>query len=139
YTTNMGGKDMRSVIICVVILSLFVEQIQVEAKSCCKNTIARNCYNVCRLTGPRKTCASICGCKIISGKKCPSDYPKFNLLPNPDEANAIEYCKLGCTSFVCDNINTVVESEELNDVMERCNNACYDLCTKDADITIVGA
>nr|C0HJI0.1 RecName: Full=Thionin NsW2 [Nigella sativa] len=34
-------------------------------KSCCKNTLGRNCYNTCRfIKKPRKTCAGLCGCKI---------------------------------------------------------------------------
>nr|P07504.1 RecName: Full=Thionin [Pyrularia pubera] len=47
-------------------------------KSCCRNTWARNCYNVCRLPGTisREICAKKCDCKIISGTTCPSDYPK---------------------------------------------------------------
>nr|prf leaf specific thionin [Hordeum vulgare subsp. vulgare] len=46
-------------------------------KSCCKDTLARNCYNTCRFAGgSRPVCAGACRCKIISGPKCPSDYPK---------------------------------------------------------------
>ena len=76
------SKGIKSVVICVLILGLVLEQVQVEAKSCCKTTTARNCYNVCRFAcGSRSLCASTCGCKIIGGSKCPSDYPKLHLLP----------------------------------------------------------
>lgn len=78
---DMASKGVKSVIMCVLIMGLILEQVQVEGKSCCKSTLARNCYNVCRLKGSQKTCASLCGCKIITGNTCPSDYPKLNLLP----------------------------------------------------------
>jgi hypothetical protein len=77
-----SSKALKSAILCVLILGLILEQVQVEGKSCCKSTTARNCYNICRLRGPRPVCARVCGCKIISGTRCPRDYPKLDLLPN---------------------------------------------------------
>ncbi|OEL25787.1 hypothetical protein BAE44_0013194 [Dichanthelium oligosanthes] len=72
----MGSLSVKSVILCVLILGLILDEVQVEGKSCCKSTIARNCYNVCRLRDLQPVCAQVCGCKIISGNECPSDYPK---------------------------------------------------------------
>nr|P59358.1 RecName: Full=Ligatoxin-B [Phoradendron liga] len=44
-------------------------------KSCCPSTTARNIYNTCRLTGAsRSVCASLSGCKIISGSTCDSGW-----------------------------------------------------------------
>nr|CAA57351.1 Thionin class 1 [Tulipa gesneriana] len=103
----------------VVILGLVVAQTQVEAKSCCRNTTARNCYNVCRLPGtPRPVCAATCDCKIISSGKCPPGYEK-----------------LGCASSTCSTIDVVDEAldvakEVMKEAVERCNNACSEVCTK---------
>ncbi|KAF8772391.1 hypothetical protein HU200_005794 [Digitaria exilis] len=102
----MGSKGLKSVIMCILILGLILEQVQVEGKSCCKSTLGRNCYNACRLRGSEIFCATLCGCKIIKGNTCPRDFPKLNLLPNSgDEPDAVQYCNLGCTSSVCDNLN----------------------------------
>lgn len=128
----MGSKAIKSIIICVLILGIFLE---VEGKSCCKTTLARNCYNVCRRIRrlPRLVCAKLCRCKIINGNTCPSDFPKLNFIPNSGkveayyfhlpyvlfftnmnlftyklinclagEPDAIEYCNLGCVSSMCD-------------------------------------
>ncbi|KAI3962255.1 hypothetical protein MKW92_015853, partial [Papaver armeniacum] len=74
---------LSAVMVGVLLMGLFLAQTPVEAKSCCKNTAARNCYNTCRLTGaPRPVCAAGCNCKIISGTKCPKDYPRLNSLLN---------------------------------------------------------
>ncbi|KAF5206975.1 Thionin [Thalictrum thalictroides] len=79
----MEGKGVRApftaVIMGVLILGLIVAQI--EAKSCCRNTLARNCYNACRLPGtPRPTCATLCDCIHITGNTCPGTHPKSNML-----------------------------------------------------------
>nr|CAA57352.1 Thionin class 1 [Tulipa gesneriana] len=96
----------------VVILGLVVAQTQVEAKSCCRNTTARNCYNVCRLPGtPRPVCAATCDCKIISSGKCPPGYEKLGFSDVADEA-------------------LDVAEEVMKEAVERCNNACSEVCTK---------
>ncbi|CAL5080733.1 unnamed protein product [Urochloa decumbens] len=98
----MGSKGLNCVLLCVLMLGLVLEQARVEGKSCCKTTTARNCYNVCRLAGrAQQTCASLCGCKIISGSKCPPDFPKLNFLPSYGEkvkAN-VERCGYACDRF----------------------------------------
>lgn len=131
----MGSKGLKSIIMCVLILGLTLEQVQVEGKSCCKSMLGRGCYNVCRLNGTDQTyCAKLCGCKLINGNRCPSGFPKLNLLPDSGkekthyfhavslflvdkklstyniylfagEPDVVEYCNLGCTSSVCDNMN----------------------------------
>nr|prf avenothionin beta [Avena sativa] len=45
-------------------------------KSCCKNTLGRNCYNLCRARGAPKLCSTVCRCKLTSGLSCPKDFPK---------------------------------------------------------------
>ncbi|KAF4386248.1 hypothetical protein G4B88_003465 [Cannabis sativa] len=56
-------------------VSLVLGQIQVEAKTCCPTTAALNFYNACRILGSsKKTCASLGGCKIISGNTCSKNY-----------------------------------------------------------------
>ncbi|KAF4358599.1 thionin-like [Cannabis sativa] len=115
----MEGKTM--VIVSVLLVSLVLGQIQVEAKSCCPTTTARNIYNACRLTGDsRKFCASISGCKIISGNTCPDPYVN-------------EYCKLGCTSSLCDPLTTLQDSdasEVVKEAVEKCTKACFAIYTK---------
>ncbi|RLM66626.1 hypothetical protein C2845_PM16G08330 [Panicum miliaceum] len=135
----MGSKGLKSVIICVLILAGII--LEVEGKSCCKSTLARNCYNVCRLRGARSVCATTCGCKIIKGTKCPPGYPKLNLVPNSGEPDAIEYCNLGCVSSMCNTMNNAPEfvGEEIKIDMERCSDACDRFCNGDARIASVAA
>ncbi|RLM75599.1 thionin [Panicum miliaceum] len=135
----MGSKGLKSVIMCVLILGIILE---VEGKSCCKSTLARNCYNACRLRFPRPVCATTCGCKIIKGNKCPPGYPKLNLLPNSaGEPDAIEYCNLGCVSSMCDTMNNAPEfvSEEMKIDMEQCSDTCDRFCNGNARIASVAA
>ncbi|KAG2572275.1 leaf-specific thionin DB4-like isoform X2 [Panicum virgatum] len=136
----MGSKGLQSVIMCVLILGIILE---VEGKSCCKTTLARICYNVCRRRFPPPVCALGCRCKIVKGNKCPPGYPKLNLLPNSGEpADAISsYCNLGCVSSMCDNISNAPEfvGEETNIDMERCSDACDRICNGDASIASVAA
>ncbi|CAL5016853.1 unnamed protein product [Urochloa decumbens] len=166
----MGSKGLMSAIMCVLILGLILEQVQVEGKSCCKSTTARNCYNICRLKGSPPLCAAVCDCIIIKkDKKCPKDYPKLDLRPNDSgEPDAIEYCNLGCTSSVCDYMNTgkfiyrlisvvcrktkniylnpsctILASGLVGEVMkidmESCSDACKRFCSGDAHFASVDA
>ncbi|EOA24931.1 hypothetical protein CARUB_v10018222mg [Capsella rubella] len=125
----MEGK---TVILSALIMSLVMAQIHVEAKSCCPNTTARNCYNACRFPGaPRPVCASLCGCQIVGGSTCPSGYTQ-DILEN--SGNAVnEYCKLGCASSVCGALTTLHNSdasEIVNGAAVQCTKACSELCTK---------
>ncbi|CAL5016854.1 unnamed protein product [Urochloa decumbens] len=137
----MGSKGLMSAIMCVLILGLILEQVQVEGKSCCKSTTARNCYNICRLKGSPPLCAAVCDCIIIKkDKKCPKDYPKLDLRPNDSgEPDAIEYCNLGCTSSVCDYMNTGLVGEVMKIDMESCSDACKRFCSGDAHFASVDA
>lgn len=137
---------LGALVMGVLILGLFLVQTPVEAKSCCKSTVGRNCYNACRLRFARQVCASTCSCKIVGGNRCPPGYPKLSGFLNSEEfedkaveeANLInEYCKLGCVDSECDNkITTLQKSEE---EVERCNNACLELCNKNSNIVAVTA
>ncbi|CAN6180652.1 unnamed protein product [Urochloa humidicola] len=128
----MAIKSVSTVLICVFMLGIILEQVQVEGKSCCPTTTARNCYNVCRLPGTaRETCAKLCGCKIISGSKCPAGWDKLNYLPNSGKLGRIDYCKLGCSSIMCNNMNNVDGS------VEHCGDACDQFCNDDASIPAV--
>ncbi|XP_010414716.1 PREDICTED: thionin-like [Camelina sativa] len=124
----MEGK---TVILSVLIMSLVMAQIQVEAKSCCPNTSARNIYNTCRFAGgSRPVCASVSGCKIVDGK-CPNGYTHDTLQNSGDAVN--EYCKLGCASSVCGALNTLQSSdasEIVNGAVAQCAKACSSFCTK---------
>nr|AAB29761.1 thionin precursor {clone Thi1Va12} [Viscum album=mistletoe, Peptide, 114 aa] [Viscum album] len=104
----MEAARASSMLLLVLLLGALLVS-SVESKSCCRNTTGRNCYNACRVPGtPRPVCASLCDCKIISGSKCPADYPRF-------------YCTLGCQSTQCANSNGDAEAV-------RCKTACSDLC-----------
>ncbi|XP_062083178.1 thionin-like [Humulus lupulus] len=125
----MEGK---TVFMTVLLLSLVVGQIQVEAKSCCPTTTARNIYDTCYETGVLETvCASFSGCQIISGSTCPTGYENDILKNTGDAAN--EYCKLGCASSVCGAITTLQDfgaGKVVNGAVEKCIMACSALCTK---------
>ncbi|KAI3962234.1 hypothetical protein MKX01_030784 [Papaver californicum] len=149
-----AGKCVKAplgaLVMGILILGLFLVQTPVEAKSCCKSTVGRNCYNACRLRFARKTCASTCSCKIVGGNRCPSGYPKLSGFLNSedfedqtnieDQAYQInEYCKLGCISSECgDNITTTPQKYSEEEV-EQCNNVCLELCNKNFNIAAVTA
>ncbi|EOA37692.1 hypothetical protein CARUB_v10012371mg [Capsella rubella] len=125
----MEGK---TVILSMIIMSLVMAQIQVEAKSCCPNTAPRNCYNGCRIPGTAKgTCAILCGCKLIEGTTCPPGYTHDILENSGDVVN--EYCKLGCVSSVCGALTTLQNldpSEIVNGAVVQCTKSCSNICTK---------
>ncbi|KAM3309535.1 hypothetical protein ACQJBY_030665 [Aegilops geniculata] len=134
------SKGIKSVVICVLILGVVLEQVQVEGKSCCRNTLGRNCYNSCRvLGGSQKVCASTCDCIHITGPRCPRDYPSLNLLPEYGEPDATKYCTIGCMSSICDNIDTVSRGPEIAIDMKMCSNRCIRFCNNGAIIQSVGA
>jgi hypothetical protein len=94
----MGSKGTKigSVLMCVLLLGLVLEQIQVvEALSCCRNTWSRNCYNVCRLPGTfsKELCGKKCDCKIVpnihSRDKCPAGYRSLTVFPNFGTKNSL--------------------------------------------------
>ncbi|XP_010461707.1 PREDICTED: probable thionin-2.4 [Camelina sativa] len=127
----MEGK---TVILSALIMSLFMAQIQVDAKSCCPSTQSRNCYSVCRFGAvtPRQTCAQTCSCKIVQGT-CPSGYTHDSLENSGDNVN--EYCKIGCASSVCGALTTLQNSdasESANGAVAQCTKACSNFCTKDS-------
>ncbi|KAI3907950.1 hypothetical protein MKW98_003595 [Papaver atlanticum] len=137
---------LGALIMGVLILGLLIVQTPVEAKSCCKSTVGRNCYNACRLRFARQVCASTCSCKIVGGNRCPRGYPKLSGFLNSedfedqtnveDQAYQInEYCKLGCVSSECgDNVITTSQpSQKPDEEVERCNNACLELCNKNSN------
>ncbi|KAF5197077.1 Leaf-specific thionin [Thalictrum thalictroides] len=117
----MEGKGVRApftaVIMGVLILGLVVAKI--EAKSCCRNTLGRNCYNACRVPGtPRPTCATLCDCIHVTGNTCPPSHPRSGMLE-------IDYGNLAVT---CPNdelrecFTKCIESEGQN--VEACANKC---------------
>ncbi|KAI4973563.1 hypothetical protein ZWY2020_041344 [Hordeum vulgare] len=64
-------------------------------------------------------------------EKCVPPCDRFNHVTDVDEAKSIEFCRLGCMSSLCGNINALVASQEVNDVKDHCKTGCYYLCTKD--------
>nr|ABJ15789.1 putative thionin precursor [Knorringia sibirica] len=127
----MEGK---TVILSVLLLSLVMAQFQVEAKSCCQTTTARNIYNSCRLAGgSRERCASLSGCKHVTGNTCSPGWEKFNAILQGDGDGVAEYCKLGCVSSVCGAMTFLQNSDPakiVNGAVEECTNACSAFCIK---------
>ncbi|XP_010440937.1 PREDICTED: probable thionin-2.4 [Camelina sativa] len=124
----MEGKTL---ILSVLVMSLFMAQIQVDAKSCCPSTAARYVYNYCRLEGaPRKSCAKLSRCKLVNGE-CPNGYTKDILENTGDAVN--KYCNVGCVSSICcalTTLNNSDASEIVNRAVEKCVMACSTICTK---------
>ncbi|KAI3895067.1 hypothetical protein MKX03_004141 [Papaver bracteatum] len=141
---------LGALIMGVLILGLLIVQTPVEAKSCCKTAFGRHCYNLCRLTSPRQNCDRICFCIRFFGSRCPREFPHLKGFLNPedqayqtnvkDQAYQInEYCKLGCVSSECgDNIITTSQPAQKSDEeVERCNNACLEICNKNSNTEAV--
>ncbi|CAH8283572.1 unnamed protein product [Eruca vesicaria subsp. sativa] len=124
----MEGKS----VISVLIMSLVMVQIQVEATVCCPSERARKAYTICLYGSLPSTCARVCGCvKVSSGNVCPSGYPNDILEKSGNNAN--EYCKLGCASSVCGAMTTFHNSgasEVVDETFERCAKTCATFCNK---------
>ncbi|EOA15653.1 hypothetical protein CARUB_v10006000mg [Capsella rubella] len=125
----MEGKTL---IISMLVMSLFMAQIQVDAKSCCPNTFARNIYNTCRFFKfPREDCRKNSGCTFVTSGTCPDGFPRDNLENTGDVVS--EYCKVGCVSSVCSALTTLQTSdasEIVNKAAGNCALACSTVCTK---------
>ncbi|CAN6342882.1 unnamed protein product [Urochloa humidicola] len=140
----MGSKgiSISSVLICALMLGLILEHVQVEAKKgmiCCPSTLKRKCYDTCRL--PLSFCASTCGCIIVPGitsrDQCPEGYRHLTFILDSEEPDSVEFCNLGCRSFVCNNINNVDAVDGMETIMERCGEGCNRFCNGDANIATV--
>ncbi|RID71414.1 hypothetical protein BRARA_C03354 [Brassica rapa] len=124
----MEGK---SVILSLLIMSLVMVQIQVEARVCCPSQQSRNAYTACLIAFSRSICLPASGCLEISGNVCPSGYPN-DILENFGN-NVNEYCKLGCTSSVCGAMTSLHNSgagEIVKEAFEQCTKGCATLCNK---------
>ncbi|KAI3961034.1 hypothetical protein MKW92_017179 [Papaver armeniacum] len=154
----VAKAPLGSVIIGVLILGLFIAQASVEARSCCDSKAGRNCYQACvSRTGATKLCARSCDCRFTKDNRCPPSHPWAEISNSQDsvdigvefeqQSNAVvenkinEYCKLGCAFSVCKNINTAHDSvvSKLDEVVERCKDACFELCNKNSIIAAVTA
>nr|CAB3470288.1 unnamed protein product [Digitaria exilis] len=122
---------------------------------CCSNmTGFQECVHDCFAYFPREQAEKICDpgckeayqCRTVSGDKCPSGHltnsvdfltykkKKLTSLFVAAEGNAsLEKCLSGCRSSVCNKMVTGVGSKRVEAVKHaigRCNNACYNFCTK---------
>ncbi|KAL0825107.1 hypothetical protein Bca101_048784 [Brassica carinata] len=125
----MEGKF---VILSVLIMSLVMAQIQVEAeKICCRNTRARNIFDSYRAQGiPLDFCLRVTDCISFPHNTCPPQFPANRLEHSADVVN--EYCKVGCTSSLCGPLTTVQNSggSEIGDgAIEDCAKSCSAFCT----------
>ncbi|CAM0948416.1 unnamed protein product [Alopecurus aequalis] len=128
------SKGMKSVVICVLILGLVLEQVE-AAITCCRSTEARTCYNYC--SGSRTQCAGACGCTILDGSYCPPNYPNHHLLRGSGEADATIHSLLQSRT-ICDSIDNGLGSQDMKFDMELCSNACVRFCNEGAVIPSVG-
>ncbi|XP_010500582.1 PREDICTED: thionin-2.2-like [Camelina sativa] len=123
--------EVKNMILSVLIMSLVISQIQVEAKICCSDEITRGCFNICRFA--EQFCAKLCSCKDIAGPTCPPGYTN-DILENSAQGDDVNrYCKLGCASSVCGALTTLQNSdasEIVNGAVAQCTKACSALCTK---------
>ncbi|KAF8723725.1 hypothetical protein HU200_021691 [Digitaria exilis] len=102
---------------------------------CCSNmTGFQECVHDCFAYFPREQAEKICDpgckeayqCRTVSGDKCPTGAAEGNA--------SVEKCLSGCRSSVCNKMVTGVGSERaaaVKHALGRCNNACYNFCTKD--------
>ncbi|KAG7543544.1 Thionin [Arabidopsis thaliana x Arabidopsis arenosa] len=125
----MEGK---TVISSLLIMSLFLTQIQVEAKKlCCPNHTARSKYLLCIRRPSPEHCLALSTCKIISGNICPPGYTN-DIHENSGDA-VKEYCELGCASSVCGTALTTLQnldaSKDLSEAVELCTKVCSTVCT----------
>uniref|UniRef100_A0A1J3CNX9 Thionin-2.2 n=1 Tax=Noccaea caerulescens TaxID=107243 RepID=A0A1J3CNX9_NOCCA len=125
----MEGK---TVILSVVIMTLVMAQIQVEATVCCPSKSAEDCYLQCILTKFQYLCPDLCECTVVSGD-CPPRYP-YDSLKKTAQGNAVnEYCKLGCGFSLCGAMTTL-QNSDANEIatgaVEQCTKVCSTLCNK---------
>ncbi|KAM3412759.1 hypothetical protein ACQJBY_004115 [Aegilops geniculata] len=66
----MGGskRGLESAIVCLLVLGLVLEQVQVEGVDCGANPFKVACFNSC-LLGPSTVfqCADFCACRLPAG------------------------------------------------------------------------
>lgn len=126
---KMEGKTL---IVSVLIMSLFMAQNQVDANICCPSIQARTFYNACLFAvGSPSSCIRNSSCLDISESTCPRGYTN-DILENTGDA-VTEYCKLGCVSSVCGALTILQNSdasEIVNGEVEKCTMACSTVCTK---------
>ncbi|XP_010426003.1 PREDICTED: thionin-2.2-like [Camelina sativa] len=129
----MEGK-FAAMLMTVLMMSLLMVQIQVEAKICCPSQNARTAYTICDYTPkiPQFACLLSTGCKKVNDDgRCPSGSIYSRLENSGDAVN--EYCKLGCASSVCSAMTTLRNSDGTEIVagaVENCTKACSIFCTK---------
>ncbi|XP_010428095.1 PREDICTED: thionin-2.1-like [Camelina sativa] len=129
----MKGKAL---ILSLLIMSLVMAQIQVEASICCPSVQARNTFAMCYNSGLYRMsiCIAMSGCQ--KSNTCPN-----GILENSGDA-INEYCKLGCETSVCGAMNTLKNSdasEIVKGALEQCAKACSTFCTKSSKATLVTA
>ncbi|CAA7041568.1 unnamed protein product [Microthlaspi erraticum] len=128
----MEGK---TVTLSVVIMTLVMAQIQVEAaKICCPTEATRNAFNVCTYSGFRTpSCVVLSGCTYGSENSCPPGYPN-DILKKSGQGDAVnEYCKLACAFSACGALTTLQNSDAIeivNGAVEQCTKACSTICNK---------
>ncbi|MCL7027375.1 hypothetical protein MKW94_020551 [Papaver nudicaule] len=116
----MEGKTptVSVVMMGAILIGLFLTSTSVEAQSCCKDTTARNCYNVCRrLGGSRPVCSASCNCKIISGQ---------TETTMKGASSTSNFCKLGCATSVCSNIIDLENSRGGHEELQACLDCQFD-------------
>ncbi|RZC86629.1 hypothetical protein C5167_029979 [Papaver somniferum] len=137
----MEGKSpaaLSAMMIGVLLMVLFMAQnTSVEAKPIhwnCETPLARLCFYHCTKDPGTIYCGFRCGCTPEGGE------------PNIDEMidGTSDFCKLGCVSSMCSKIIALHKSagrvSELTEVAaERCNNTCFQFCSKKSGTVVVAA
>ncbi|KAF5175383.1 hypothetical protein FRX31_035030 [Thalictrum thalictroides] len=76
----------------------------------------------------------------VSGD-CPPGYPSISPLKN-SAGTISEYCQYGCESSTCKAIISALQNsgaQVMKEVMDRCTNACSELCIKGSTIALESA
>jgi len=132
---NVKTSQAILLVVVVFLVALLLQTQQVHADHCCcPGSLLVPAYLTCRAFGSVSTCCHYCLGSMTNQDGCPYPYVQP---PGVSETNydnkVVDYCKMGCMASVCNKITTSVASgtDGGKDVMESCNSACHDLCTKD--------
>ncbi|CAA7041567.1 unnamed protein product [Microthlaspi erraticum] len=138
----MEGK---TVILSVLMMTLFMAQIQIEAANiCCPSLSARATYEACSFAPSQFIpCLPLSGCMPAKGDgTCPPGYPN-GILKKSGQSDAVsDYCKLGCGLSVCGAMNTLQNTdakEIVNGAVKQCTKACSIICHKSSLVAVTSA
>uniref|UniRef100_A0A5B7C7R7 Thionin-like protein 2 n=1 Tax=Davidia involucrata TaxID=16924 RepID=A0A5B7C7R7_DAVIN len=109
----MEGGNLRSAVMIVLVLGLFVGQSTASFKKC-----YAKCFLFCMINIP----PTVLPCAVKCLKDCIIPKPTHHLT----QENTHYFCKLGCASSLCTNISTIQNPGE--EKVESCIGSCSETC-----------